>query len=118
MDFKLSFPPPDSPDCANVDQYVVHPLFTIPLSRGTLFIFLPVDDVFFCHEAMFPEGAHGYRHAFVFRWLSSSRQFYLNNHAMKLSAKLVEKKQARLDAVKAKKKRDREAGVKGPFSYV
>ena len=113
MDFKLSFPPPGSPD-ADRKQYVVHPLFTVSLARGTLFIFSPIDDVFFCHEAGFPKGAQGYRHAFVFRWLSSARQFYLDTHAMKLSNKLVAQKRAREAEAAAKKKRERDAIMAGP----
>ena len=108
MDFKLSFPPQIDPS-ANRKEYKVHPLFTVRLSHGTLFIFSPEDDVYFCHEAAFPMDADGYRHAFVFRWLSSARQFYLNTSAMKLSDKLVEKKEAREAAAAAKKKREREA---------
>ena len=114
MDFKLSFPPPGSPD-ANRDEYVVHPLFTASLSRGTLYIFSPKDDVFFCHEAEFPKGGQGYRHAFVFRWLSSARQFYLKTHAMKLSKKLTEQKEARHAEAVAKKKRERDATMIGPW---
>ena len=89
-------------------------MFTIRLSHGTLFIFSPEDDVYFCHEAAFPQDADGYRHAFVFRWLSSARQFYLNTSAMKLSDKLVAQKKAREAAAAAKKKREREATMAGP----
>ena len=114
MDFKLSFPPPDARD-THRGNYLIHPLFTVSLSRGTLYIFPPLDDIFFCHEAVFPAGAHGYRHAFVFRWLSSARQFYLDNHAMKLHARLQEQKEAREAAAREKKKRERTALFTGPF---
>ena len=67
---------------------------------------------------VFPAGAHGYRHAFVFRWLSSARQFYLDNHAMKLHARLEEQKEAREAAAREKKKRERTALFTGPFSGV
>lgn len=60
MDFKLSFPPQIDPS-ANRKEYKVHPLFTVRLSHGTLFIFSPDDDVYFCHEAAFPKDADGYR---------------------------------------------------------
>ena len=56
--------------------YVVHPLFSFPCRFGTLFVFSPIDDLFFCHEAFFDPatlsrfGATGYRLAFVLRWLS------------------------------------------------
>jgi len=55
--------------------YVVHPLFSVPCGFGTLFIFSPTDDLFYCHEAFFEPatlsrcGATGYRLAFVMRWL-------------------------------------------------
>jgi hypothetical protein len=69
------------------------PEFTIRLSHGTLFIFSPLDDLFFCHEAHFPDevlrekGATGYRASFVMRWLSVERAtklFHVNGerHAM------------------------------------
>ncbi len=54
---------------------MVHPLFQFELQAGTLFVFAPLDDLFFCHETEFVKrvldaaGAAGHRFAFVFRWL-------------------------------------------------
>ena len=52
MDFKLSFPPPDARD-THRGNYLIHPLFTVSLSRGTLYVFSPLDDIFFCHSRLF-----------------------------------------------------------------
>ena len=79
MDMVLSFPrhPSVAHDRSKYDAR--RPEFTIRLSHGTLFIFSPLDDLFFCHEARFPDeilsemGATGYRAAFVMRWLSVER---------------------------------------------
>ena len=56
--------------------YTTHPQFSVPCENGTLFVFSPTDDLFFCHEVFFEpstlaeRGAGGYRLAFVMRWLS------------------------------------------------
>ena len=77
MVLQLTFPEASAHDAAgNRSTYVVHPLFRVPCKFGTLFVFSPLDDLFFCHEAFFEPatlsryGATGYRLAFVMRWLS------------------------------------------------
>ena len=55
MTFSLSFPPRSSPK-ARRDDYVTHPIFSTRLGAGTLLIFTPEDDLFFCHEASFERG--------------------------------------------------------------
>jgi hypothetical protein len=73
MVLQLSFP---HDDAGKTSTYVVHPLFSVPCSFGTLFVFSPIDDLFYCHSAFFEPatlsrfGATGYRLAFVMRWLS------------------------------------------------
>ena len=88
MRFTLSFP--DSKD-SKVREYKIHPSYCVNLGAGTLLVFSPVDDVFFCHETAFLADALGtYRIAFVFRWLSAARKFYVSNNKHKVSAKLHE----------------------------
>ena len=77
MVLQLSFPEASAHgDVGNRSTYVVHPLFSVPCRFGTLFVFNPIDDLFYCHEAFFEPatlsrfGATGYRLAFVMRWLS------------------------------------------------
>jgi hypothetical protein len=77
MVLQLTFPRASTHDSVGTrSTYVVHPLFSVPCSCGTLFVFSPVDDLFYCHEAFFELstlsrfGATGYRLAFVMRWLS------------------------------------------------
>ena len=73
MVLQLSFP---GDGVGQRSTYVVHPLFSVPCGCGTLFVFSPTDDLFYCHEAFFEPitlsrfGATGYRLAFVMRWLS------------------------------------------------
>ena len=67
MTFALSFPPRGEPT-ATTKAYRIDPLFKIPLGVGTLLVFSPHDDLYFCHEAWFEDGASGHRLAFVFRW--------------------------------------------------
>jgi hypothetical protein len=75
MVLQLSFPGA-SDGVGERSTYVVHPLFSYPCGFGTLFVFSPTDDLFYCHEASFEPttlssfGATGYRLAFVMRWLS------------------------------------------------
>ena len=114
MDFKLSFPPPGKRRAGRA-QYEVHPLFTIRLSHGSLFIFSPLDDIFFCHEACFPDGAVGYRYALVFRWHSLQAQFFVHNNCMKLSEAQRAQQEQREREKQAKKKRARDECLKGPF---
>ena len=85
MVLQLSFPG-ESGAGGKRSSYVVHPLFSVPCGSGTLFVFSPTDDLFFCHEASFEPatlnhfGASGYRLAFVIRWLcpatSATHMFY------------------------------------------
>ena len=77
MVLQLSFPGARTrEDVGNRSTYVVHPLFSVPCAFGTLFVFSPTDDLFYCHEAFFEPatlssfGTTGYRLAFVIRWLS------------------------------------------------
>ena len=107
--------------CAHVQHVHVHvhvhawllPL-QVPMSSGTLFIFSPLDDLHFCHEAAFDKevlraaGAAGHRFVFVYRWLQSVREFYTAKDArwaMKLTAEL----QAREAEKKRQKSRKRSA---------
>ena len=74
MVLQLSFPP-NPRHARDRSTYVTKPLFSVPCGSGTLFVFSPLDDLFFCHEAFFEPrtlsrfGAAGYRMAFVMRWL-------------------------------------------------
>ena len=77
MVLQLSFPGVSAHDAAGKrSTYVEHPLFSVPCRFGTLFVFSPTDDLFYCHEAAFEPatlrrfGATGYRLAYVMRWLS------------------------------------------------
>ena len=76
MVLKLSFPGVEGP--GKRSTYVVHPLLSVPCRFGTLFVFSPIDDLFYCQEAFFEPatlsrfGATGYRLAFVMRWLSAT----------------------------------------------
>lgn len=86
MVLQLSFPS-DVASAMDRSSYEVRPIFSVPCSEGTLFVFAPTDDLFFCHEAFFKPAtltAHksqGYRFAFVMRWLSleraEARSFYV-----------------------------------------
>jgi hypothetical protein len=83
MTFSLSFPPRSSPK-ARRDDYVTHPIFSTRLGAGTLLIFTPEDDLFFCHEASFERGeSQTHRMAFVFRWLCEERTFRQDTGKMK-----------------------------------
>lgn len=76
MVLKLSFPGVEGSN--KRETYLVHPLLSVPCRFGTLFVFSPIDDLFYCHEAFFEPatlsrfGASGYRLAFVMRWLSAN----------------------------------------------
>ena len=107
MVLKLSYPGVGDP--GERSTYVVHPLLSVPCRCGTLFVFSPTDDLFYCHEAFFEPatlgrfGATGYRLAFVMRWLSPSSApmhvFYSNGvrkGQMKPSAEEVHKETARV----------------------
>ena len=106
MTFCLSFPPASNPE-APASDYVVHPTFCVPLGAGTLLIFSPVDDVFFCHEAWLSDDRGTHRLAFVFRWLSQSRKFYQATGKMKLSPELAAKATQRTHEKAKKRQRER-----------
>ena len=74
------------------------------MGSGTLFIFSPLDDLHFCHQAEFDQevlraaGAAGHRFALVYRWLTSEREFYTapeKRWGMKLTDKLRAKQKNR-----------------------
>ena len=90
MTFALSFFP-DGRISASRDEYVMHPLYSVPLGSGTLLVFSPIDDLNFCHEAFFAHDAHGCRFAFVFRWLTAVRDFNPTTEAMKPGPELRDK---------------------------
>jgi hypothetical protein len=68
MTLYLSFAK-DAAAAGRTKEYVVHPSLSVPLCGGTLFVFAPLDDLFFCHESRFSAKADGHRFAFVYRWL-------------------------------------------------
>ena len=81
MTLKLSFPDPKNP-LGGKATYIVNAKFSVKCSEGTLFIFTPFDDFFFCHESAFDDvdldvetNAAGHRFAYVFRWLCVPRDF-------------------------------------------
>lgn len=89
MLFELSFPDPENP-YGDKKTYRVHPCYAYPLGNGSVFVFKGMDDLFFYHEARFALHARGcvgkqdgYRFAFVFRWLTSERDFFMENRCMK-----------------------------------
>ena len=109
MDMVLSFPrrAAEAHDRSKYDG--TRPEITIRLSHGTLFIFSPLDDLFFCHEAHFPDevlremGATGYRAAFVMRWLSVERAtklFHVNGERDGMLKVDEHMKQAEADRVR------------------
>ena len=89
MTFSLSFPPTTAWGSTNFeagrDKYVTHPVFSTRLGAGTLLVFTPEDDLFFCHEAYFSKEGQSQDHrlAFVFRWLSAERTFRVDTGKMK-----------------------------------
>ena len=105
MVLQLAFPT----DSTERSTYVVHPIFSVPCGFGTLFVFSPTDDLFYCHEAFFEPatlsrfGATGYRLAFVMRWLcpatSAMHMFYasgVRKGQMKPSETEVREEEARV----------------------
>lgn len=104
MTFALSFFP-DGDVTSNRQNYVIHPTFCCALGSGTLLVFNPTDDLNFCHEAYFEPGAQGCRFAFVFRWLTAERAFFVASDSMKLSPKLAEDEGKRKRARHAKRRR-------------
>ena len=110
MTFALSFPTERE---SSTKDYVIHPSYCVSLGAGTLLIFSPVDDVFFCHEAFFLQDSSGtHRLAFVFRWLTAPRVFYVRNRKHKLSQRLRDQAGERED----RKRRNREADAMCAFT--
>ena len=74
---ELSYPASKA-NAGDRTTYIKHPDLCVPCGNGTLFIFNPTDDLFYCHEMRFLRatldkmGPSGYRVAFIFRWLNSS----------------------------------------------
>jgi len=106
MTFCLSFPPACNRK-APAHDYVVHPIFCARLGAGTLLVFSPIDDIFFCHEAWFGDSSGTHRLAFVFRWLSQPRKFYVETGKMKLSTELAAKAAERTREKARKRQRER-----------
>ena len=119
MVLQLSFPGA-SGTAGKRSSYVVHPLFSVPCSFGTLFVFSPTDDLFYCHEAFFEPatltrfGATGYRLAFVMRWLSPTTApmhvFHANGvrkGQVKPREEDVHREKARVDANKHARRKKR-----------
>ena len=85
MEMGLSFPL-DKADAGDREKYVQPPELRIPLSPGSLLVYTPHDDLFYCHEVSFPANGvgpttfSGYRVALVFRWLNeiTERSYYLS----------------------------------------
>ena len=77
MEMKLSFPETKA-DALDTPDYQQPSPLRIPLIPGTLLVYSPLDDLFFCHEVSFPPGQpsspSAYRVAFVFRWLNESAE--------------------------------------------
>ena len=103
MTFSLSFPPCEGME-SSAKEYIQHPSFCTKLGAGTLLVFSPVDDLFFCHEVYFEDSVAGtHRLAFVFRWLSQPRSFCNATGKMLLSpalaqAALLKKKRRKKDS--------------------
>ena len=75
MEMGLSFPETKL-DALNRDSYKQPQGLRIPLRPGTLPVYSPLDDLFFCHQVAFPANTvsspSAYRVAFVFRWLNET----------------------------------------------
>jgi hypothetical protein len=117
MTMSLSFPPKGGDPCER-RSYIVHPIFQFELQAGTVFVFAPLDDLFFCHETEFLKrvmeaaGAAGHRFAFVYRWLiqQSAQPFHVDTGALYASpetlAALAVKDKATQKAKAQKRLRD------------
>ena len=90
------------------------------MGSGTLFIFSPLDDLHFCHEAAFDKevlraaGAAGHRFALVYRWLTSEREFYTaaeKRWGMKLTDELQAKKEESMRSKARKRRSDLKAAL-------
>ena len=75
MKMGLSFPETKT-EALDRTRYRQPSRLCIPLIPGTLLVYSPLDDLFFCHEVAFPANSSAspsaYRVAFVFRWLNES----------------------------------------------
>ena len=68
MTLHLSFPTSIAA-AGKAKDYVKHPTLSFQLCGGTLFVFAPLDDLFFCHECSFSSTTPGHRFSFVYRRL-------------------------------------------------
>ena len=122
MALQLSFPGRRTrvESTGNRSTYVMDPLFSVPCEFGTLFVFSPTDDLFYCHEAFFEPatlsdfGATGYRLAFVMRWLcpttAPTHMFYadgVQKGQVKPTETEVCREKARVDANKHARRKKR-----------
>ena len=77
MEMGLSFPVTKA-EALDRTRYRQPLQLRIPLIPGTLLVYSPLDDLFFCHEVAFPQtrpsSTSAYRVAFVFRWLNESAE--------------------------------------------
>ena len=77
MEMGLSFPETKA-EARDRTRYRQPSHLRIPLIPGTLLVYSPLDDLFFCHEVAFqanpPSPPSAYRVAFVFRWLNESAE--------------------------------------------
>lgn len=93
------------------------------MGDGTLFIFSPLDDLHFCHEAAFDQevlraaGASGHRFAFVYRWLASKREFY-TDPGKRWAMKLTDKLQAHKENMAREKARKRRFDLNAALRFV
>jgi hypothetical protein len=81
MNMGLSFPETKA-EARDRTRYRQPSHLRIPLIPGTLLVYSPLDDLFFCHEVAFqanpPSPPSAYRVAFVFRWLNESAERMYN----------------------------------------
>jgi hypothetical protein len=120
MTMSLSFAPKDNRSVGR-GSYIVHPTFQFELEGGTLFIFQPLDDLFFCHETEFEQlvleelGAAGHRFAIVYRWLEEQcvQQFDVRTGAKYESTEMKASREVKARVATAAKalKRRRDVGL-------
>jgi hypothetical protein len=113
MTFALCFCPPGDHN-ANLESYIVHPIFCTQLGAGTLLVFHPLDDLFFSHKAWFGDPKSGtFRGAFVYRWLTQPRRFRRSDSKMILTPKLEQAAADRKQSKRRRADRDRRSGLRG-----
>ena len=114
MTFALAFAPLDKLS-ASISEYNIHPDFCVSLVAGTLLVFSPSDDLFFTHEAWFEDTVSGtHRLAFVFRWLTLTRTFYVYDGKMKLTPDLKVKQSERMKKKARRRASERRANLRRP----